>query len=164
ESEQARGSKFRVFIPIAAESLPLPVAPVVSHINEIGVGTLMVIDDDNILRELLVSAVEWMGFTVIEACDGVEAVELFRQHHEEIRLVISDLTMPRMDGWDTLQALRKIAPGIPVILSSGHSENHVMSGHHAELPQGFLMKPYELKQLRTTIFSILEAHKLQHKV
>jgi PAS domain S-box-containing protein len=164
ESEQARGSKFRVFIPIAAESLPLPVAPVVSHINEIGVGTLMVIDDDPALRELLVSAVEWMGFTVIEACDGVEAVELFRQHHEEIRLVISDLTMPRMDGWDTLQALRKISPGIPVILSSGHSENHVMSGDHAELPQAFLMKPYDLDRLRTTIFSILGTHEPARRV
>ena len=164
ESEQARGSKFRVFIPIAAESLPLPVAPVVSPINEIGVGTLMVIDDDPALRELLVSAVEWMGFTAIEACDGVEAVELFRQHHEEIRLVISDLTMPRMDGWDTLQVLRKISPGIPVILSSGHSENHVMSGDHAELPQAFLMKPYDLDRLRTTIFSILKNHKPTHKI
>ena len=105
-----------------------------------------------------------MGFTVIEACDGVEAVELFRQHHEEIRLVISDLTMPRMDGWDTLQALRKISPGIPVILSSGHSENHVMSGDHAELPQAFLMKPYDLDRLRTTIFSILGTHEPARRV
>jgi DNA-binding NtrC family response regulator len=164
ESEQGCGSKFRVFTPISAAPLPLPPAPPAPHVKEVAVGTVLVIDDDESLRQLLGMAVGRMGFTVIEACDGIEAVELFRRHQEEIRLVISDLTMPRMDGWETLQALRKIAPGIPVILSSGHSENHVMSGHHAELPQGFLMKPYELKRLRSSIFSILEAHKPTRKI
>ncbi|MCX6885418.1 MAG: response regulator [Verrucomicrobia bacterium] len=159
ESKQGSGSKFRVFLPMAAGSLPLPAIPVAHHTKETGVGTVMVIDDDDSLRELIGSSVVMMGFTVIEACDGVEALELFRRHHEEIRLVISDLSMPRMDGWQTLEALRKVTPGIPVILSSGHSESLVMSGAHTELPQNFLMKPYELNQLRSAIFSILETDK-----
>jgi PAS domain S-box-containing protein len=164
KSKQGSGSRFRVFLPMTARSLPLPASPVSHETSGIGAGAVMVVDDDRTLRELLGSAVARMGFTVIAASDGVEAVDLFRQHHGEIRLVISDLTMPRMDGWDTLQALRKIVPGIPVILSSGHSESHVMSGNHPELPQAFLMKPYELKRLRSAIFSILETHKATHKI
>ena len=164
ESKKGCGSKFRVFIPMAASPTQLPTIPAARDTREKGVGAVMVVDDDRTLRELLVCAVERMGFTVIGASDGVEAVELFRQHHEEIRLVISDLTMPRMEGWDTLQALRKIAPGIPVILSSGHSENLVMSGDHAELPQAFLMKPYELKRLKSAIFSILGTHEPARRV
>ena len=59
--------------------------------------------------------------------------------------------MPRMSGWETLAALRKLAPGIPVILSSGYDDAKVMEGQHSELPQAFLHKPYELKALINAI-------------
>ena len=65
--------------------------------------------------------------------------------------MLCDLTMPRMGGWETLNALRKLAPGFPVILSSGYDEASVMEGHHPELPQAYLCKPYELKALFNTI-------------
>ena len=99
--------------------------------------------------------IRMMGFTVLAAQDGVEAVELFRQHKDEIRLVLSDLTMPRMNGWETLTALRAMAPDIPVILSSGYSEAQALEGHHSELPQAFLSKPYEFETLIETIFQVL---------
>ena len=88
---------------------------------------------------------------MLEARDGVEAVEVFRQHLDEIRCVLSDLTMPRMDGWETLAALRKLSPDIPVILSSGYDEAQVMAGEHPERPNAFLGKPYQLKELSDTI-------------
>jgi DNA-binding NtrC family response regulator len=65
-----------------------------------------------------------------------------------------------MDGWDTLTALRKLSPDIPVILSSGHDESHVMAGEHPERPNAFLGKPYQLKGLRDTINRVL-ANKAQ---
>ena len=68
-----------------------------------------------------------LGYVVLEAKDGVEAVEIFQQHQDEISCVLSDLTMPRMNGWETLAALRKISPKIPVILSSGYDEAQVMA-------------------------------------
>ena len=92
-----------------------------------------------------------LGFTVLEARDGIEAVEVFRQHSDEIRCVICDLTMPRMDGWETLAALRSLSPGIPFVLSSGYDEEQVMVGDHTELPQAFLGKPYRLEELTDTI-------------
>jgi CheY-like chemotaxis protein len=82
-------------------------------------------------------------------------VEIFRHHQEEIRCVLSDLTMPQMDGWETLTALRKLSPGIPVILSSGYDEAHVMAGEHPERPNAFLGKPYHLKELSETINRVL---------
>jgi CheY-like chemotaxis protein len=60
-----------------------------------------------------------------------------------------------MDGWETLTALRKLAPGIPVILSSGYSEAQVMEGHHSDLPQAFLSKPYDHKALINAINQVL---------
>jgi two-component system, cell cycle sensor histidine kinase and response regulator CckA len=91
------------------------------------------------------------GFTVYEAQDGVEAVEVFQQHRDEIGCVLCDLTMPRMNGWETLTALRKLVPGIPVILSSGYSEAQAMAGEHPELPEAFLSKPYEWTALKDVI-------------
>jgi CheY-like chemotaxis protein len=97
-----------------------------------------------------------LGFKVLEARDGVEALEIFQQHQDEIRCVLSDLVMPRMDGWDILIALRKLSPDIPVILSSGYDEAHVMAaGEHPERPNAFLGKPYQIKRLSDTINRVL---------
>ena len=87
-----------------------------------------------------------LGFTVLAAKDGVEALEVFQQHQNEIRFVLSDLRMPRMDGWETLTALRRIAPGIPVILASGYDKEQAMEGDHPEQPQAFIQKPYQREQ------------------
>jgi CheY-like chemotaxis protein len=122
-----------------------------------GNGTVLVVDDEITLRDLLTTAIKGMGFKVMDAWDGVHAVEVFRQHQDEIRLVVCDLTMPRMDGWQTLTALRQLAPDIPVILSSGYSEAQVMAGPHSELPQAFLSKPYEYEKLSQTIFQVLNS-------
>ena len=97
------------------------------------------------------AALKSFGFTVLPAKDGVEAVEVFLQHKDEVRCVLCDLTMPRMNGWETLAALRKLAPGIPVILASGYDKAHMMAGDHSELPQVFLSKPYNFQGLRDAI-------------
>jgi CheY-like chemotaxis protein len=74
-------------------------------------------------------------------------VDVFRQHPGEIGLVVCDVTMPFMDGWQTLAALRQLVPGIPAILSSGYTDALVMGANRSEQPQAFLSKPYELKDL-----------------
>ena len=68
----------------------------------------------------------------------------------------SNLSMPRMNGWETLAALRKLAPDLPVILSSGYNEAQAMADQHSELPQAFLGKPYQLQELRDTVARILD--------
>jgi len=82
-------------------------------------------------------------------------VEVYRQHQDEIRCVLCDLTMRRMNGWETLAALRKLAPDIPVILVSGYDNVQVMAGDHPEWPQVFLGKPYRIKELSDAISQAL---------
>jgi len=151
ESEPGRGSKFRVLLPVSAEEIrrqpdkaPQPLA------MEEG-GTVLLVEDDSQVREIAAAMLEHMGFSVIEAKDGVDAVEVFRRRHSEITCIICDLTMPRMNGWETLQAVRELAPDIPVILASGYDEAQVMEGDHPELPQVFLGKPYNHKGLSDAI-------------
>jgi CheY-like chemotaxis protein len=112
---------------------------------------VLLVDDDEIVLELTSVMLSMLGFTVLRAIDGIEAVAIFRQHRDDIRFVLSDVAMPRMNGWETLLALRQIMPGVPVILSSGYSEEQVMEGTHPERPQAFLGKPYGFQTLRDII-------------
>jgi PAS domain S-box-containing protein len=156
ESSLGQGSVFRIFLPILAEAIIQPTvkSPNIFEIEE--TGTVLLVDDDDIVLEVTSVILSTLGYKVLKARDGIEALEVFRQHKGEIRLVISDVAMPRLNGWETLLALREITPGLPVILASGFSEEHVMDKTHAEAPQAFLAKPYGFKTLRETICRALQ--------
>ena len=114
-------------------------------------GVVLLIEDEPQLREAVARMMELMGFTVLAAKDGIEGIEIFRDRKTEIRFVLSDLTMPRMNGWETLAGLRNLSPDIPVILTSGYDEATVMTGDHSGWPQAFLSKPYGFSSLREVI-------------
>jgi len=155
ESEPGRGTAFRVYLPTSAEKIPRQQPKAVPAPKFESGGTVLLIEDEVMVRNMARIMLTRLGFKVLEAKDGVEAVGIFRQHRDEIRCVISDLTMPRMNGWDTLAALRRISPDIPVILSSGYNETRVMAGEHPERPNAFLGKPYQLKGLSDAINRVL---------
>jgi PAS domain S-box-containing protein len=156
ESKESGGSTFRVFLPVSAEAIVLPKISAAGTLEEIKAGgAVLVVDDEPLLLEILRNVLPDMGFRVLEARNGFEAVEVFRQHRDDIRCVLCDVVMPRMDGWQTLSALRRIVPDIPVILSSGYDRLQVMAGEHPDLPQAFLGKPYGLKALREAIYQSL---------
>jgi signal transduction histidine kinase/CheY-like chemotaxis protein len=147
ESELGRGSIFRVHIPLTTEVVrraPQDV-PATRELPECG--TVLVVEDEDVVRDMVTVMLTRLGFTVLAAKNGVEAVDVFRDHVKTIVCVLLDLTMPRMNGWTTLTALRQIAPGVPVILASGYSEAQVMAGAQSERPQAFLAKPYRREQL-----------------
>jgi CheY-like chemotaxis protein len=155
ETAPGRGSIFRVFLPVSAEKV-LRQPDQAAQFPELDEGgTVLLVDDEPMVRKVGESALMSLGFTVLLAKDGVEAVEIFRQHRDEVRCVLCDLTMPRMNGWETLLALRKLAPGLPVILASGYDKADVMAGDHPELPQAFLSKPYQFQGLRDAIVRAL---------
>jgi len=151
ESQLGRGSTFSVFLPLDAEAVPK--RP--DNTSQAGIfdhkGTVLLVEDEEMVRHMASAILKRLGFTVLEAKDGVQAVEVFRERRDEIRCVVCDLTMPRMDGWETLAALRKIEPHIPVVLASGYSQSQVMSGDRSDWPHVFLGKPYTLKAISEAI-------------
>lgn len=149
-SSLGKGSVFRVFLPLSAE--PVPKQPdEADRTLDFQAGTVLVVDDDAIVTDIADMMLAKLGFTVLCASDGIEALLLFQKHRQEILLVLCDVSMPRMDGWETLSALRQIAPAMPVILASGYSEEQVMDGAHSERPQAFLGKPYDFATLKNAI-------------
>lgn len=156
ESSLGKGSVFRAFFPTSVERrVHLPEERANAQKNQ-ETGKVLLVDDDEIVLKISSIMLSTLGFEVLTAMDGLEAVDVFQQHKDEIRLVLSDVSMPRMNGWDTLSALRKIMPGIPVILVSGYSEELVMQGAHSQHPQAFLGKPYNMEILRATICRTLQ--------
>jgi signal transduction histidine kinase/CheY-like chemotaxis protein len=160
ESSLGEGSVFRLYFPVAAEALanrsepvfqaPKPEALDTDSRTATG-GTILMVDDDEILLEATCALIERLGFTVLPARDGIEALDVFRQHQAEIRCVITDLTMPRLDGWGTLTALRQLDPNLPVVLASGYDKGQALSGNHPDRPQAFLGKPFSLQELRNAL-------------
>ena len=118
-------------------------------------GTVLLVEGDAAVRKVAAGMLARLGFVVLVAQDGSTALELFRQRQAEIRCVLCDLTMSGMDGWATLTALRQIAPGLPVILASGYDVAQAMTVAHLDLPQAFLVKPFQMQALRDALAQAL---------
>ena len=117
--------------------------------------TVLLVDDDPLFCTVTEAVLEHLGFTVFVAVGGNEAIALFQKHHNSIDCLLTDLSMPDMNGWETLAALRKIKPDLPVILSSGYDETHAMEGDYRELPQAFLQKPYTRDGLKSLLNRVI---------
>ncbi len=155
QSTPGLGSTFRVLLPLLrCEAQPRRSDQMVAANLPEGAGKVLVVEDEPMVREVSVAMLERIGLKVLTAADGIEAVEVFRKHQNEIACVLLDLTMPRMNGWETLMALRELQPGIPVILASGYDQSEAMAGKHAEKPDAFLHKPYQMAELKTAVFSV----------
>ena len=156
DSRQGRdsGSTFRAYLPVSAEAIVAAPAIAVaagSEDNRRWSGTVLVAEDDQPLRAAVRTTLERLGFTVLEAANGVDAVAVFRQHQKDIRLVMCDLTMPHLNGWETLAALHQLSPALPIILTSGYDEAHVIADQRAAHSRVFLPKPYTADRLRQAL-------------
>lgn len=158
QSRPAAGAVFRVFLPLAAvqPSRPVQLASVAPETVP-GRGLVLAVDDHLMLRNLVLSMLKHAGYEAIGAAGGAEALEIFRRRRDEIRCVLCDLTMPGMNGWETLAALRQIRQDIPVILCSGYDEACVMAGQRDQRPQAFLGKPFDHAALKTALEQALAA-------
>ena len=110
ESRQGRGSTFRIHLPVCAEAVPVPPENELQTPEPPPGGTILLVDDDESLLLSTGAALELLGYQLLTARDGIEAIEVFQQHRDAVRCVITDLTMPRMDGWETLAALQPPRP------------------------------------------------------
>lgn len=124
---------------------------------------VLLIEDDEMVRITSSAMLNRMGFTVIEATDGLKAIEVFRQNKDKLLFVLCDLKMPHMNGWETLAILRKLAPDTPLILSSGYFDPEIIKGDAPVFPQALLGKPFTFQELADTI-SLALAEERERKV
>jgi two-component system, cell cycle sensor histidine kinase and response regulator CckA len=153
-SEKGQGTTFKILLPaalgVAEEVERSPGPPLVR-----GQGTILFVDDEETVRALGKRALEKLGYGVLLATNGREALDLFEAHRQEIAAVILDLTMPHMDGEETFRELRRIDAGVRVVLSSGYNEQDVTQRFVGKGLAGFIQKPYPITTLSETLRAVL---------
>jgi len=120
-----------------------------------GIATVLVVDDEELVRTVARLTLESAGFATLEAEDGVRAVEIFREHSSYIDAVLLDLTMPILDGAETFAALRQIRDDVPVVLTSGYQDRTAARLAGSPRPPAFLDKPFTPDELIATIREVL---------
>jgi len=153
ESELGKGTSFKLFLPaseqqVANESAP---APSIKH----GVGTILVVDDEEQIVKAYSRLLNRIGYDVLTASCGKEAIEVLRQHGKRISLVILDMIMPDMSGRQTYDALQKVTPGIKVLLATGFAIDGQAQDILAHGCNGFIQKPFDPATLSEKILEIL---------
>jgi len=118
-------------------------------------GTILLAEDETILREIVREMVERLGFSVVEASDGEEAWEHFRREPTRFRAVVLDLTMPRRGGLEVYALIRNEAPNLPVVLCSGYSHDEIPEPRDSEEPRAFLQKPFTFRQFEAALRDVL---------
>jgi PAS domain S-box-containing protein len=153
ESEKDKGSTFSVYLP--ATDLRTSVDSVPSPKPAAGSGTILLVDDEQVVLEVTAQMIERLGYAVIRARSGREAIERFRENPRAVSLVILDMIMPEMGGGEVFDQLKRIDPRVKVLLASGYS----MQGQAREIMNrgciGFIQKPFSLQDLSVRLLGIL---------
>jgi len=154
-SELDRGTTFKILFP-ASSLTPSDQLKATGQVPEWqGHGLALFVEDDELVQSVGRRMLERLGFEVLTASDGVEGVEVFRERAAEVRLVLLDLTMPRMSGEDAFRELRRIRSDVKVILTSGYNEQDTTRRFVGKGLAGFIQKPFELSTLSNRIRAAL---------
>ncbi len=143
-SSVGHGTSFRVLLPCASPPVTVP-APPSAHPSSSrpSRSSILVVDDEPLIRGVLRKLLELGGFAVLEAVDGADAVAQFRAREAEIALVLLDMTMPGLSGDQVFDALAAIRPGVKVVVSSGYAEEQTLARFAGRRLAGFLQKPWK---------------------
>jgi PAS domain S-box-containing protein len=152
ESAPGEGSVFRVFLPVGALS---PVKRDRAGGSTQGEGLILLVEDEEILREMGTTVLESLGYEVATAGDGVEAIEAYQRLHARLRGVLLDLRMPRMGGREAFLHMHNLDPWVPVIVCTGFGENEEVQELLTLGASGMLAKPYQVSALAAKLREIL---------
>jgi two-component system cell cycle sensor histidine kinase/response regulator CckA len=158
ESEVGKGTTFRIFLPryvASAEEAALTAPAAINGAptaagDDTGQGTILLVEDEKDLRALNARGLASRGYTVLQAGNGVEAIEVLEKHDGKIDLVVSDVVMPEMDGPALLKELRRRRPDLKIVFVSGYAEEAFANNRPEGQPR-FLAKPFSLKTLVATV-------------
>jgi CheY-like chemotaxis protein len=154
ESELGKGTTFNLFLPATEQLIAKKEVSQPPSIRP-GTGTILVVDDEEQIVKAYARLLNKIGYDVLTASSGKQAVELMRQHGKGISLVILDMIMPQMSGPQTYEALQEVAPGTKVLLATGYSIDRETQEILARGCNGFIQKPFDAAALSAKLQEIL---------
>jgi two-component system cell cycle sensor histidine kinase/response regulator CckA len=157
DSAVSKGTNFRIFLPrhVPKENEDSSIQED-KHLSDLtGTAHILLVEDEDAVRMFAARALKDKGYEVIEASNGVEAIQLAKRNDVDIDLIITDVVMPGMDGPQMINELRKIMPSVKVVFISGYAEDSFRKKLHNEDNIHFLPKPFNLKDLALKVKDIL---------
>jgi PAS domain S-box-containing protein len=154
-SEPGKGTTFKLFFPAAAGQAQDSASPFPLTAGFRTSGTVLIADDEETVRTVAARMLERLGFTVVLAVDGRDAVQKFRAEPERFTFVLLDLTMPHLDGEETFRQMRQIRPTVRVVLTSGFNQQEAVTRFTGKGLAGFIQKPFELTKLTQVVRSVV---------
>jgi len=158
DSTKDKGTSFKVYFPARDEAIVPDDEGVASLVDWRGTGTILVVDDQESVRQVACETLAYYGFDILTAREGSEALEIMAEKGESISAVLLDMTMPGMSGEETLQELRARIPDLGVVISSGYSEAEASQRFAGYGWATFIQKPYRPVDLARRVRQLLEAH------
>ncbi len=152
-SEKGHGTTFRIYLPASEKKVENTVYATEQIIE--GSGTILLVDDETIVLDIGVEMLERLGYTVLKAKGGREAIEAYKQNQDKIDMVILDMSMPGMGGGETFDKITEINPNVKVLLSSGYSIDGQAKEILARGCDGFIQKPFTTNELSQSISEVL---------
>jgi len=156
ESEPGQGTSFKIYVPVVENETATRGKEEVEGPLEGGSEAILLVDDEENIRQLGEEVLTSYGYTVMTAPDGESALELYRKEYEHIDLIILDLSMPGMGGTKCLKGLVKINPQVKVIIASGYSVNGPTRGAIEAGAKAFVGKPYEVSEILKVVREVLD--------
>jgi PAS domain S-box-containing protein len=153
-SKTGQGTRFEVFLPSSDKGVPVKEKVAEEFVE--GQETVLLVDDEDMIIDVGTRMLKKLGYKVFAARDGKEAIAVFKKHQEEIDVIVLDMIMPQMGGGETYDQIKKMKPGIKVLLSSGYSINGQASEILNRGCNGFIQKPFNLQNLSKNLRAILE--------
>ena len=150
------GSSFRIWLPRANVPAELQPAVPAAAAPRMGDETILLVEDETVVRHLVAEILESSGYAVMQAGDGPSALELLRRHSGKLDLLLTDVVMPGMSGPEVAQAVTSMRPGTQVLYTSGYTDSAI--GHHGVLEPGiaFLQKPFSADDLTRKVRVLLD--------
>ena len=159
ESERGRGTTFKIFLPVSKKKVQETIKT--PDLLMKGTETILLVDDEEMVLGVGEKFLKVMGYHVLTSRDGREAIEVYRKNWEAIDLVVLDIIMPNMGGGEIFDRVKEINPNIKVLLSSGYSIDGEATKILERGCNGFIQKPFDVKQLSQTIRAILDKKKIE---
>jgi PAS domain S-box-containing protein len=153
ESKKGEGTTFSIYLPASEKEIQKVINGTERLVK--GTGTILLVDDEEVILEVGRDLLEAMGYRVFIAKDGKEAMDLYRKNQEEIDIVVLDMVMPTMGGGEAYDRIKEINPDVKVLLSSGYSIDSEATEILQRGCDGFIQKPFNMNGLSETIMEIL---------
>jgi CheY-like chemotaxis protein len=161
-SELGHGTTFKLYLPRADASMPAATTLPNQLTIPAGMETVLVVEDEADVRNLLRRVLQARGYTILEARDGLEAIEVALQYSGRIDLLITDLVMPRMSGRELAASLAQARPEMRILLMSGYSDEVMMRQGMLQATFAFVQKPFSPINLARKVREVLDAEARRH--